>query len=968
MASLTGQTIASTYDALLKISDNGPINGTLKQITDGLGNNTPLYLSGNTVSIDGSFKLTGRLFDKNNESGVAGQFLVSSGDGIDWQNISESGLITGAGTASFLSKFTAGGVIANSIVSESASGIGIGITATQKLHVLGNGLFTGTLNSSNLSGSSSGTNTGDETNATIKTKLGQVSPSNDGYLNSVDYESFLNKVPQTRTITINGETFDLSANRTYSVNVGVTSFNTRVGAVSLSSLDVTNALGYTPAIDSRIMTINGVGYSLAADRTWNVGTVTSVGTSAPLTGGTITGSGTIGINQSNTTTDGYLSATDWNTFNNKQANLGYTPENLANKGINNGYASLGGDGKVPSTQLPSYVDDVVEVANFAALPATGETGKIYVTLDNDFVYRWSGSIYVRISSPNAIWGSITGTLSNQIDLQNALNAKVSSVGLDLGTSGTDVNVANSPITSSGNITLNLPTASATNRGLLSSANWTTFNNKQNALTLTTTGTSGASTLVGSTLNIPQYQPQLSGTGFVKISGTTISYDNSSYALASAISGTTNYLPKFTGANTIGNSNLQTDTSGNLGLGVTPSGKLDVFSASDVYANIYTSGNGTSSVLSMYNSSGVTDGAAIGYNNALRFGTITGLNAAGFSLKMTLGANGILSLPSSGSLEIGYTSSPSLYKLDVNGTGRFAGKVTFDNILRYIEPAASGDYFRIAQNSFATGIQIGFDNSVTFTPALTIASTGAATFSSSVTSNGQYYKNAVIAGSSGSPSYESAYSYGYGSNDFGSLQFFNEYASTLATGFRLKLTNASNTVIYPLTIASTGAATFSSSVATTGVIFPATQVASADPNTLDDYEEGTWTPVLLGGTTNPTVTYATGNTGGIYTKVGNIVTITFEVRWTSLSGGSGTVIISGLPFVRRNSNLPDGERLILDSYNNVINGLYIIGNVGGNSTNISLSLVRSNNTTIDLLISDLSTSVVGFLRGTVTYFV
>jgi ribosomal protein L35AE/L33A len=94
------------------------------------------------------------------------------------------------------------------------------------------------------------------------------------------------------------------------------------------------------------------------------------------------------------------------------------------KGANNGYASLDGTGKVPSTQLPSYVDDVIEVANYASLPATGETGKIYITLDNNKIYRWSGSVYVEIAANNAIWGSITGTLSNQTDLQNALDAKV----------------------------------------------------------------------------------------------------------------------------------------------------------------------------------------------------------------------------------------------------------------------------------------------------------------------------------------------------------------------------------------------------------------------------------------------------------------------------------------------------------------------------------------------------------------
>ncbi|MBX3008605.1 MAG: LamG domain-containing protein [Melioribacteraceae bacterium] len=60
------------------------------------------------------------------------------------------------------------------------------------------------------------------------------------------------------------------------------------------------------------------------------------------------------------------------------------------------------EGKVPSTQLPSYVDDVVEVANYAALPVPGETGKIYVTLDDNKTYRWSGSGYVVISASLAL--------------------------------------------------------------------------------------------------------------------------------------------------------------------------------------------------------------------------------------------------------------------------------------------------------------------------------------------------------------------------------------------------------------------------------------------------------------------------------------------------------------------------------------------------------------------------------------
>jgi phage tail protein X len=55
------------------------------------------------------------------------------------------------------------------------------------------------------------------------------------------------------------------------------------------------------------------------------------------------------------------------------------------------------DGKVPSNQLPSYVDDVVELDALSAAPAIGETGKIYVTKDTNLNYRWSGSDYVEIS-------------------------------------------------------------------------------------------------------------------------------------------------------------------------------------------------------------------------------------------------------------------------------------------------------------------------------------------------------------------------------------------------------------------------------------------------------------------------------------------------------------------------------------------------------------------------------------------
>jgi hypothetical protein len=96
---------------------------------------------------------------------------------------------------------------------------------------------------------------------------------------------------------------------------------------------------------------------------------------------------------------------------------------LAQKGANNGVAPLDGFGRVPSFHLPSYVDDVLEFGSITFFPLAGETGKIYVATDTNKVYRWSGTTYIEIANVGVDWGSITGTLSNQTDLQSALDGK-----------------------------------------------------------------------------------------------------------------------------------------------------------------------------------------------------------------------------------------------------------------------------------------------------------------------------------------------------------------------------------------------------------------------------------------------------------------------------------------------------------------------------------------------------------------
>ena len=84
-----------------------------------------------------------------------------------------------------------------------------------------------------------------------------------------------------------------------------------------------------------------------------------------------------------------------------------------------------------------------------------------------------------------------------------------------------------------------------------------------------------------------------------------------------------------------------------------------------------------------------------------------------------------------------------------------------------------------------------------------------------------------------------------------------------------------------------------------IVFPATQNSSANANTLDDYEEGAWTPTLLWGGNAVGLTY--GQRDGVYTKVGNIVTVNFTVILTNKGSSTGTGAITGFPFSTSFSN-------------------------------------------------------------------
>jgi hypothetical protein len=82
----------------------------------------------------------------------------------------------------------------------------------------------------------------------------------------------------------------------------------------------------------------------------------------------------------------------------------------------------------------------------------------------------------------------------------------------------------------------------------------------------------------------------------------------------------------------------------------------------------------------------------------------------------------------------------------------------------------------------------------------------------------------------------------------------------------------------------------------GITFPATAVACTDVNTLDDYEEGTWTPTVAGSTLAGTATYTTQV--GSYTKIGRLVQAQFYVQYSGHTG-TGSLTITGLPFTSQN---------------------------------------------------------------------
>ncbi|QLG46060.1 tail fiber domain-containing protein [Costertonia aggregata] len=119
----------------------------------------------------------------------------------------------------------------------------------------------------------------------------------------------------------------------------------------------------------------------------------------------------LGVGQISLTIDGASIYTDdsivANNFVGNGSNLTGV-ELLSNKGQANGYVPLNGFGLIDSQYLPDSLDEILEYADLASFPTTGETGKLYVALDTNYVYRWSGSTFIQVGGGQIPVDSVFG--------------------------------------------------------------------------------------------------------------------------------------------------------------------------------------------------------------------------------------------------------------------------------------------------------------------------------------------------------------------------------------------------------------------------------------------------------------------------------------------------------------------------------------------------------------------------------
>ena len=399
--------------------------------------------------------------------------------------------------------------------------------------------------------------------------------------------------------------------------------------------------------------------------------------------------------------------------------------------------------------------------------------------------------------------------------------------LTLGTSGTDLNSSVANGTTTPVITLNVPNSSATNRGALSSADWSTFNGKQNSITLTTTGSSGASTLIGSTLNIPNYGDALSG--YLPLTGGT---------LTGALSGTTSTFTGTTesgvvkGIATSGFGVSGQATSGNAVNGNATTGVGGVFIANgtggvgllaDSYTGVIAKFQASGSDKVTISNTGLLTGTSATLSGKLAFSANSGATASGQIGRDAI--YGMFQWASSGTTDDWTVFSPEDGYIMHVPTGTvntvFAGSITGTSAT-FSSSATASAFIPSGASVPTNGMYLSAANTLDFATnslnRLSITSGGAATFANQVFSNaagnaffaqnGLFYKERETNGTGGTPTFEIALGYGVSSTTYGSFQFGNEYASNLKTSARIVLHNGTAAYVAQLIDGGTGVVTFS----------------------------------------------------------------------------------------------------------------------------------------------------------------
>jgi hypothetical protein len=152
-----------------------------------------------------------------------------------------------------------------------------------------------------------------------------------------------------------------------------------------------------------------------------------------------------------------------------------------------------------------------------------------------------------------------------------------------------------------------------------------------------------------------------------------------------------------------------------------------------------------------------------------------------------------------------------------------------------------------------------------------------------------------------------------------------------------------------------------------IVFPAAQVASAGANSLDDYEEGTWTPVLTCATPG-TLSVAYSVQSGRYTKIGRFVHVSCYITtstWT-LGTASGNLQVTGLPFTSTNEN-PHGQGACREVGYTKANYTQLTADVTNNATLVTFLATGSAQVSSSLAVTECTSGTQQTVQFTLNYF-